>query len=241
MLNLNNVCTVNISRVYVGQNMASLQQVTASNGLYTAPTNIRYIVFLLSVGGRSTTFLSQNHAYLFPEKPSIIVYTPDPVTTQQTLDQTNSITSTVEEQTQLQTDTMMSTTGSDTIVSNVADTGVQQVQSLAIVDLAGTLGEQLKTAMNTTESDTTIVFPGLNLMGFSIQPDEIDVWEFMPSLQQPVRLMVTFVFCAAFVSHIIGMVHQIFDIHDDVMHFEEFRSEAEGAWGYSGHDEEMGF
>lgn len=211
---LDDECTVNISKVFVGQNMASLQQVTASKGLYTAPVNVRYIVFLLSVGGRSVDFLDGIHGYMMLEKPSVIVYTPDPVTTQQTLDQTNSITSTVEEQTQQQTDTLMDTTGSDSIVTGVAGNATNQIEQISIVSIATNMSEQLKTAINTTEEDSSVVFPGISLMGFSIQSREVDVWEMMPTLKTPVRTMLTFVFCAAFVSHIIHLVQALLGIYE---------------------------
>lgn len=206
-------CSCSISRVFVGQNMANLQQVTATNGLYTAPVNVRYIVFVLSVGGRSATgFLRSEHGYMFLERPSVIVYTPDPVTTQQTLDQTNSINSTIENSTQEQTETLVSTNGSNGIVSGVADSGITQVENLSLAQAATHLSEHMVSTMNTSEEDSTVVFPGLNLMGFTIPAAEIDVWDYFPVLHTPVRVIVTFIFCTYFIRHIIGLLDLIFGI-----------------------------
>lgn len=211
---LNNPCTVNISRVYVGQSMASLQLVTPSNGLYTANVNVRYIVVALAVGGRAVSFLNASHGYMFLDRPSVIVYTPDPVVTQQTLEQTNSINRTIQDTTQQQTNTLMGTGGSDGIVSGVQGTTTQQIERLPITSFVGEITEYAKTTLNTTEQDGTVSFPGISLMGFTIQPAEIDPWDYAPEfLHERVRVVVTFVFVVAFLHHIVSLFEAIFGIY----------------------------
>lgn len=115
-------------------------------------------------------------------------------------------------QTQNQTDTLMDTTGSDTLL----DGPVQQVndmyENLDTVRLIGEVGNQLKESVNTTEEDGTVTFPGLSLMGFTIQSQVVDVWDYLPDLKEETRWATTLVFVILFIHHMFGLIDQIFGL-----------------------------
>lgn len=123
-----------------------------------------------------------------------------------------------------QTSQMMDTTGSDTVSSDAITDGVQTYEDLSLVQQVGTMLTQIQSAVNTTEQDGTIPFPGLQLSGFNIPAQTIDVWSFTPaaSLQPTIRGMVTFIFCAVFLSHIIHLIQAIFGIYEYGVGVEDF-------------------
>lgn len=104
---------------------------------------------------------------------------------------------TVEETTQQQTDTLMNTDGSDSIVSGATSGGEQ-----GLLDKLGFIGTVVQVPLSildglTSAEESTITFPGISVPlpggNFVIPMTEIDLWENFPALETPVRTGCTFV------------------------------------------------
>lgn len=182
--------------VWVATSSGTFQLVTPTDGLYTAPVDVRRIVLVLSTTGMNGSTLTQNHTYWVFAMPSVIVYVPDA-----------SI--------QRQTEQLMSTDGSDSVVGDVADGGVTQVQRLPIAQVANQISGQFDGILNESEADGTIPFPGISLLGFEIAATNVDIVSMVPpDIMTIIRNAVTLVFVILFVHHIVNLFHAIFGIYE---------------------------
>ena len=96
-----------------------------------------------------------------------------------------------------QTDTLMSTDGSDSIVSGATSGGED-----GLLDKLGFIGTVVHVPLSildglTSSEESTITFPGISVPlpggNFVIPATEIDIWENFPALETPVRTGCTFV------------------------------------------------
>lgn len=196
-------CEFDVSKVYAGPDYSSLTLCNkGSDGWYTCQNNISRLVLVCTTTGRTAALTNVSHYYEFGACPVVVVSKPDIGS------------EAVRQEIASQTQREMSTTGSGTIASNAVSTNIQKYENLGAVQQLGTLFADIQQAVYTTESNSTVPFPGLSVMGFVIPAAEIDVWDYLPSVQTPVRLMVTFVFSVAFISHIVHFLQAIFGIYE---------------------------
>lgn len=114
-----------------------------------------------------------------------------------------------------QTETLMSTDGAQSGVEGYTGQVTNVYEGLQPVQVLGDLADEIRETVVTTESDSSIVFPGMSLSGFVIPSVSIDPMSLVPeSLREPIRMMVTLVFVSAFLSHIWHLIDEIFGIHD---------------------------
>ena len=147
-----------------------------------------------------------------------------------------------------QTQTLTDTSGSDSVTNDVASQTNQQIQGLDMFDVTHQISEGIGNAITTQETDTSVTFPGMSLAGFSLPSASIDPLELVPEHKDTIRLMVTFIFCSAFISHIYSLVQAIFGIWEYGAGVEEFGNDAYDkgykvkSWGANYDiDEDLGF
>lgn len=146
-----------------------------SDGVITIPANLTYVFVgfkLSSVGTNNASAMSINtpHLYLLDE-----------------------VSETIEKETRKQTDSLMDTSGSDGIAGSAQSVGNQIQSKLGFV---GTLIGIPKTFFEglSADSDSHLSFPGVKYLDKEIVPAvDIDVWEYFPGLQAPVRSVCTMV------------------------------------------------
>lgn len=122
-----------------------------------------------------------------------------------------------------QTEQFMSTEGADTSASDVVAPTVEEVQKLDVFSFLTEMSKSVEETVTTQDEDSTAVFPGFEFKGFKLEAQTIDPMALLPDeLQTVVRLMVTFVFCTAFVSHITHLVQAIFGIYEYGLGVDDF-------------------
>lgn len=204
-------CTVN--SVWVGSAVNTLQKCTASNGGFVSPTAGRVVVVLLNTTGRTGSRLLDSHRYMLEGTPKLYVEIPDP-TAQQINDQSIINTEQITTGQQEQTETLMDTNGSGSITSGAISQGESIYENFSVNQLVDTVSGDIRQAVYSTDSDSTVTFPGMSLMGFTIPSVSIDPMTQLPVIADTVKLIVTFTFSAAFLRHIIELLHAIFGIYD---------------------------
>lgn len=150
-------------------------------GIFVVPQDCTQILCELSF---NLTFAYSG--YFLLDYSSIVVQVPDGQTI-----------SAIETSTQQQTDTLMNTDGSDSIVSGATSGGEQ-----GLLDKLGFIGTVIQVPLSildglTSSEESTITFPGISVPlpggNFVIPETEIDLWANFPALETPVRTGCTFV------------------------------------------------
>lgn len=221
--------TSNMSRVdimpsqykYFGRSSnGTWYDLTPENGLFTAPARLNFVCVAANARGSSAL---NNHAYCFSGTTKLDVYVSmhqtDVVSaiegqTTDINDQSQQNTQDILDGQNNQTDELKDTTGSNTIASGALTQGQDMYQNFSVNQLVDSVTSNISQAVNSTESDSVVTFPGMSLMGFTIQPVSIDPMTQLPVIADTIKLIVTFTFSAAFLRHIIELVHAIFGIYD---------------------------
>lgn len=170
------------------------------DGFYSVPINARYlyIAFRLHRNFDSNFLTSKLVYYLAP----MHMYW-------QVLDYATTTTnSTISQQTQQLTDTTGANTIGDEQISDVMDT----YEGLGMVDTLSTFTGELTSAVTTQQADTTVPFPGLSLMGFTLPAANVDVWDYLPSIREETRWATTLIFCFFFIRYIFANINAIFHV-----------------------------
>lgn len=155
----------------------------------------------------STSGYNQYVSTSIPDK-RLLVEIPDPT-----------FQSTIEDQTQ----ELTSTEGSNTVGSDAVSSGVQQYEALPIISLVGQTLDGFQQTLNTQEQDGTIAFPGLQMSGFVVPTVTVDPMSLVSEdMQMIIRTMLTFVFCSAFLAHIIRLAEAVFGIAEYGVGYEDF-------------------
>lgn len=197
--------TVRSTRNFVylcSQNGSSFSELSMDDRgfFYSDTVKPSYVVVAYTVVNAPS--MSSSYAYRAMTLPYLNVYKDEPEPT-------------FEGVVQEQTEQLTSTTGSDTVASDVTSQYSQQVEGLQIFQFVENLDETFKQTLTTQETDSSVVFPGMNLAGFVIPSANVDPLQLVPpDLVTPIKMIVTFTFCSAFVSHIISLLHAIFEIYD---------------------------
>lgn len=201
-------CSVN--SVWVGSAMNTLQKCTASNGGFVAPTTGRVVVVLLNTTGRTGSRLLDSHRYMLEGMPKLFVEIPDPtaeVINDQSIINTEQITSGQEQQ----TETLMDTTGSDSVMDTEnMDDYRRFYNQLGPVGQLSEVANQLRLATNTTVTNDVVLFPGISLMGFSIPAQQVSISDKMLGLVERIRWITTFCFVAMFIRYLRAFVAAVF-------------------------------
>lgn len=207
--------SANVYRAFSGSSLADLQECTYSEGGYVAPKNSRVIALALQTTNRTGTRLLENHQYYLYSQISLQIDIPD-ATAQEINDQsvinTEEINDTIATQTEAQTEQLMDTTGSDSVATQQVTQGQQVFENLNFVTGINQALNNMQSAIVSQDVNTGVPFPGIQMAGFNIPAETIDPTTMMPEIMPYVRTVLTFVFCAAFISHIIHLIQAIFGI-----------------------------
>lgn len=202
------VCSVN--SVWVGSGVNTLQKCTASNGGFVAPTAGRVVMVLLNTTGRTGSRLLDDHKYKLDGTPKLYVEIPDP-TAQQINDQSIINTEQITTGQQEQTETLMDTTGSNSVMDTEnMDAYRRFYNQLGPVGQLTEVANQLRTATNTTVASDIVLFPGISLMGFSIPAQQVTITDKMLGLVERIRWITTFCFVAMFIRYLRAFVAAVF-------------------------------
>lgn len=184
-------------------------ELTPSNGLFTAPYQLTLVAVACNARG-SGNANGYAKVYGFGLLLSVYTYSQQPDVVSAIEEQTQVITSVTENQ----TEELKDTTGSGTIASGALSQGQDMYQNFSVNQLVDTVSGDIRQAVYSTDSDSAVTFPGMTLMGFTIPSVSIDPMTQLPVIADTVRLIVTFTFSAAFLRHIIELLHAIFGIYD---------------------------
>ena len=187
----------------------SWYELTPSNGLFTAPNQLTFVAVACNARGCQS---GNGYAklYGFSNSLGVLVYSQQPDVVSAIDEQTEVITSVTDNQTQ----ELKDTTGSDTVASQQVTQGQQVFQNLSFMTGVNQALSNMQSAIVSQDVDTGVPFPGLQMAGFVIPAATIDPTSMMPEIMPYVRTVLTFVFCAAFISHIIYLVQAIFGIYE---------------------------
>lgn len=112
-----------------------------------------------------------------------------------------------------QTEEIVSTEGSDSVAGDgQVGPQVEQIEGLGIWESLAGIEEQLSEAISTQDVDGTVVFPGLNLMGFTMPQYSVDVLAMLPIPVDTLRGFVTFVFVVWYIRYMYALVQDIFGL-----------------------------
>ena len=139
-----------------------------------------------------------------------------------------------------QTDTFMSTDGSDTVVSGTNSSANSTINNMNLYQSVQSMLSGFWDSFYTTDASQVVLFPGISLMGFTIDAASVNVFNNLPIPINYVRMVVTFIFCSAFISHIIHLLQAIFGIYDYGLGVEDFSN---GTLSYKDYtaDDDLGF
>lgn len=173
-----------------------------ASGKITIEEDCPYLIYVLMVNGLSITSANK---YLYVNKPECILYR-DYALEQQT--------DAIGQQTQEQTDTLMSTDGADGIGGQIQNKGQEIVQAVPVVGQLSQQTEDIK-AILTTDSEDGFTWPGVQYGEFVIPPVTVDWWSFLPDLKEPTRWFTTFIFVSQFLEAMYQLVWvRIFGVQD---------------------------
>lgn len=125
--------------------------------------------------------------------------------------QTNSINSNIDAEVQGQTDTLMDTTGSDSIVDDLTEGGYSGfVQDRGFFGQVGDIVSSTISPITSGTANSVVHFPGITVLGITIAPaSDVDIWQGdLVQLRNPVRMVCTFMLIVAWIN---GM-HYLIDV-----------------------------
>lgn len=214
---VNTTFSATVVKAYSGTSLADLVECGQSNGGFVAQKSSRLVVLVLSTNNRTGARLTTNHQYQFYGNINFQIEIPDPTAEQineQSVINTEEITDTIATQTETQTNQLKDTTGSNSIVGPATTQGQNVFENLSLVTTMEGAFDNINQAISTQDSDTGIPFPGMQMAGFVIPSYNVDPTQMMPEIMPYVKGMLTFVFCCAFLSHIVHLIQAIFGIYD---------------------------
>ena len=122
-----------------------------------------------------------------------------------------------------QTDRIMSTDGSDSIVDSVTSGGES-----GLMDRLGFIGTAVQLPASiidgfTSTADSTVQFPGVSIpeFGFSLPAQTVDVWAYFPELMTPCKTICTGVFIFAWLHGVKSLYDRITGKEQEVSIVEE--------------------
>lgn len=153
---------------------------------FTLPADADAVGLILRRSGSSGAWSSK--VVLRP--PSI--YMVDPI-----------VENTIIEETEQQTETLMDTTGSGSILSGLTDGGVQGFnQKLGFLGQIGDVANTFNSSLTNATANSVVQFPGIVVQGITLVPAQgVDLWQNgLNAFEQPVKMAFTFAFVAAWVN-----------------------------------------
>lgn len=157
-----------------------------SNGQLVLPENASGVGVLLNRNSR--TFLWSERIVMRPP----MLYWVD-----------TTVEDTITYETELQTDTMMDTTGSGSVLTDLTSGGVEDFNSK--IGLLGQLPQVIERTSNAildaSESDA-VTFPGITVQGITlVQQQQVHLWQNgLSAFKEPVKMACTFMFVVAWVN-----------------------------------------
>ena len=201
--------TPTVYKYYGRRSGGSWYELTPTNGMFTAPYQLTFVAVACNArgcqGGNGYAKL-----YGFSNSLGVLVYSQQPDVVSAIDEQTQVITSVTDNQ----TEELKDTTGSGSIASGAISQGESIYENFSVNQLVDTVSGDIRQAVYSTDSDSAVTFPGMSLMGFTIPSVSIDPMTQLPVIADTVKLIVTFTFSAAFLRHIIELLHAIFGIYD---------------------------
>lgn len=114
-----------------------------------------------------------------------------------------------------QTTALKDTTGSDTVTGDTVSTTQQRVQQFPLIQMVDQFTTGIQQQVVSQDVDGTVTFPGMSLADFTIPAVTVRPMELVPEdLQNPIRMMVTFIFVQAFIRHIFWVIEAVFVIQN---------------------------
>lgn len=108
-----------------------------------------------------------------------------------------------------QTETLMDTTGADSVGSQQVTDAQSMVENMSMLNVIEEVDGAYHTAIATTDEQSTLTFPGISLpiagATYTIPSYSFDIWQFAPALEEPVRWITTFLFVSAFFGSLYNM------------------------------------
>lgn len=184
--------TLTLYHVFIGNSQSNMHEVTLSSGYYVADLNVTYIALVFSASNRSSSLLRSDHTNWIHSIPQVITFMED-------------------ESIRQQTETLMSTSGSDSVVSGVQGQAVQFVDSLGFVSQSASFVQQVGTSFADAQPSEGLQFPGLSLMGFTIPAQQVNFLGWLGAdLENQIKTGITIVIFLAWLNGLRGIYHKIF-------------------------------
>lgn len=166
------------------------------NGVFTMPFDVGWLYISSSVSGMGSLSSRGYVSLSLNGKPHIFI---------------DVLETSMERIVNDQTDMLMGTDGSSSVLDDVAGQGQQISQNLNFVQQTGQFVTGAFDAVANSEEVNTVTFPGLSLMGFTIQPANVSLTQYISSdLLELIRTGVTMVVFLAWFSGLRAMYHRIF-------------------------------
>lgn len=166
------------------------------HGVFTMPYDVGFLMISCSVTGMGSL---SNRGYVsigMVGRPSVMV---------------DVLETSMERIINDQTETLMNTEGSSSVFDDVAGQGQQISQNMNFVQQTGQFVTGAFDAVANSEEVSTVTFPGISLMGFTIQPTNVNMLQYIDSeLLELIRTGVTMVVFLAWFSGLRAMYHRIF-------------------------------
>lgn len=131
---------------------------------------------------------------------------------------TNAINQNIQQQTQLQTNQLKDTTGSDSIANDALDGNKQWIENLGFVSQTAGYVTQTYDAIAGTNPSQTLHFPGIKVMGYVIaEEQDVPLLGWLPSdIENAVKRFCTVVFFLVWLNGMKNMFEKIFENKQEV-------------------------
>lgn len=166
------------------------------NGLFWMPFDVGYIVVTNTVSGQGSMAASYEVYIRRTGDLSLLISTIDSSMQRIVNDQTN---------------TLMNTDGSSDILDGMQGQGEQIVGDVDFIQQTGQFANGTYQAIMNSSEQSTVTFPGINLMGFNIPSAQVSLVEYVPSnILELIKTGCTMVLFLAWFNGLRGMYHKIF-------------------------------